>query len=190
MGDLAILSSKIDDSTILCVYNEGNVIEDTIDKVYSIMGRTERKHEIVAIDHKNLNAAMHKAIEYIIRKGKDHFKIIGYQKKISKRNARKTRTADEQSDLIVAIDGDMSSISSYVEDLKTNDITAASKWHSKSRNEFIPEQKTMSFSSEVILGLFAGTKSRNTKAGLKALRRRGLNTWSCKSGKPKDTHSS
>lgn len=49
------MEDVIDVSVILCAYNEGDVIEDSIDKVDSVMMKTGWNYEIVVVDDGSLD---------------------------------------------------------------------------------------------------------------------------------------
>jgi glycosyltransferase involved in cell wall biosynthesis len=178
------LKDKVDVSVILCAYNEGNVIEDTIDKVNNVMSRTGWNYEIVVVDDGSLDDTRQKAIEYMNGKGNDHLKVISYHQNMGKGNAIKTGFANAEGDFIVVIDSDLdvnpSAIPSYVEALKTNDIAVASKWHPQSRTEVTLKRRILSFGFNALSRLLTGIKLRDTQTGLKALRRQVLDRMSPK----------
>jgi glycosyltransferase involved in cell wall biosynthesis len=174
----------IDVSVILCAYNEGNVIADTIDKVNCVMGETRWNYEIVVVDDGSLDDTRQKAIVYMNGKCRDHLKVISYEKNMGKGNAIKTGFANAQGKFIVVIDSDLdvdpSFIPSYVEALKTNDIAVASKWHPQSHTEVTLKRRVLSFGFNALSRLLTGIKLRDTQTGLKALRRQVLDKMSPK----------
>lgn len=169
------MEDAVDVSIILCAYNEGNVIEDSIDKVDSVMMETGWNYEIVVVDDGSLDDTKEKAIKCRNERSKDYLKIVGHEKNAGKGTAIRTGFAHAGGRLIVAIDSDLDVdpqfIPYYVEALKTNDIAVASKWNSKSYTIMTSRRKFLSFGFNALSRLLTGIKLRDTQTGLKAFRR-------------------
>jgi len=165
-------------SVILCAYNEGNVIGDSIDKVDNVMLKTGWNYEIVVVDDGSLDDTREKAIRSRNDQNRNYLKIVGYEKNAGKGTAMRAGFAKAEGRFIVAIDSDLDVdpelIPSYVEALKTNDIAVASKWNRRSRTKMTSERKVLSFGFNALSRLLTGIKLRDTQTGLKAFRRKVL----------------
>jgi glycosyltransferase involved in cell wall biosynthesis len=178
------LEDGIDVSVILCAYNEGDVIEDAIDKVDYVMMGTGWSYEIVVVDDGSLDDTRERAVNYKDAKGKERLKIIGYRKNMGKGNAIMAGFARVRGDFVVVIDGDLDVdpglIPDYVEALKKSDIAIASKWIPQSRTTMTLRRKFLSFGFNALSRLFTGIKLRDTQTGLKAFRKKVLDRVSPK----------
>lgn len=172
------MEDKTDVSVILCAFNEGNVIEDAIDKVNDVMMGTGWNYEIIVVDDGSLDDTREKAVTCADKKGIDRLKIIGYEENLGKGNAIKTGFIHSRGDFVVVIDSDLDVdpklIPRYVEALKWNDIAIASKWHPQSRTAVTLKRKILSVGFNALSRLFTGIKLKDTQTGLKAFRREVL----------------
>jgi len=169
------LEDVIDVSVILCAYNEGAVIGDSIDKVDNVMMKTGWNYEIVVVDDGSVDDTREKADECRRERNGNHLKVIGYEKNAGKGAAMRTGFAHSEGRFVVAIDSDLDVdpylIPNYVEALKTNDIAVASKWNPRSRTTMTSRRKILSFGFNALSRLLTGIKLRDTQTGLKAFRR-------------------
>jgi len=169
------MEDVIDVSVILCAYNEGDVIEDSIDKVDNVMMKTGWNYEIVVVDDGSLDDTMERARKCRRGDSNDRLKVVGYKKNAGKGAAIRTGFAHTKGKFVVAIDSDLDVdphlIPNYVEALKTNDIAVASKWNPKSRTVMTSKRKVLSFGFNALSRLLTGIKLRDTQTGLKAFRR-------------------
>lgn len=178
------MDGKIDVSVILCAYNEGKIIEDSIRNVDNVMSRTGWNYEIIVIDDGSSDDTRKKAFKCIDTNHNGHLKVIGYQKNIGKGNAVRTGFAHAQGDSVVVIDSDLDVdpklIPSYVDALESNDIAVASKWHPQSHTTVTLRRKILSFGFNALSKLFTGIKLSDTQTGLKAFRREVLERMALK----------
>jgi glycosyltransferase involved in cell wall biosynthesis len=169
------MEGPIDVSVILCAYNEGEVIQGSIDQVDNVMMKTGLNYEIVVVDDGSVDNTRERALETRRDKNSGHLKVIGYGRNAGKGAAMRTGFANTQGRFVVAIDSDLdvdpSLIPNYVEALKTNDIAVASKWNPKSRTVMTTKRKLLSFAFNALSRLLTGIKLRDTQTGLKAFRR-------------------
>jgi glycosyltransferase involved in cell wall biosynthesis len=169
------LEDVIDVSVILCAYNEGTVIGDSIDKVDNVMMKTGWNYEIVVVDDGSVDDTRKIADECRRARNNNHLKVIGYEKNAGKGAAMRTGFAHSEGRFVVAIDSDLDVdpylIPNYVEALKTNDIAVASKWNPRSRTTMTSRRKILSFGFNALSRLLTGIKLRDTQTGLKAFRR-------------------
>jgi len=172
------LKEGVDVSVILCAYNEGDVIQDSIDKVDDVMMKTGWDYEILVVDDGSLDDTRQKAIKCRDKRNKDCLKIVGYERNAGKGIAIRAGFAHAEGRFIVAIDSDLDVdpelIPSYVEALKANDIAVASKWNHKSRTVMTSKRKVLSFGFNGLSRLLIGIKLNDTQTGLKAFRRKVL----------------
>jgi len=166
---------KVDVSVILCAYNEGDIIEKTIDKVNRVLVKTDWNYEIILVDDGSSDDTKKKAIGYRDKKGMDYLKVVSYEKNLGKGNAIKIGFEHSEGDFIVVIDSDLdvdpSYIPHYVEALKESDIAVSSKWHPESHISMTLERKILSFGFNVLSKLLTGIKLKDTQTGLKAFKR-------------------
>ena len=171
-------------SVILCAYNEGKIIEDSIHNVDDVMSRTGWNYEIIIVDDGSSDDTRKKAINCTHANHNGHLKVIGYEKNMGKGNAVRTGFAHAQGDSVVVIDSDLDVdpklIPSYVYALKSNDIAVASKWHPQSHTVVTLRRRVLSFGFNALSKLFTGIKLSDTQTGLKAFRREVLERMSPK----------
>lgn len=169
------MKKRVDVSVILCAYNEGNVIEETIDRVDHVLMETGWSYEIIVVDDGSLDNTKEKAVDYRDRNGQSYLKVLSYKKNTGKGNAVKAGFEQAEGDFIVVIDSDLDvdpkHIPRYVEALKTNDISIASKWHLESHASMTLKRKVLSFGFNILSRLLTGIKLKDTQTGLKAFRR-------------------
>lgn len=172
------MTKNTDVSVILSAYNEGNVIDSTVDEVNNVMTKTNWNYEIIVVDDGSLDDTRQKALTYMKKKDRGHLKVVGYKENMGKGNAIKTGFAHAQGDFIVVIDSDLDVdpglIPRYVEALKISDVAVGSKWHPQSRTTITLKRKFLSFGFNALSRLFTGIKLRDTQTGLKAFRREVL----------------
>lgn len=169
------MKKKVDVSVILCAYNEGNVIEETIDRVDRVLMETGWNYEVIVVDDGSLDDTNEKAISYMDRNGKSYLKILSYQQNTGKGNAVKAGFEQAEGDFIVVIDSDLDvdprHIPYYVEALKNSDVAVASKWHPESHTSITLKRKVLSFGFNILSRLLTGIKLKDTQTGLKAFKR-------------------
>ena len=169
------VKKRVDVSVILCAYNEGNVIEETIDRVDHVLMETGWSYEIIVVDDGSLDDTKEKAISYKDKNGRGYLKVLGYEKNSGKGNAVKAGFEQAEGDFIVIIDSDLDVdpkyIPHYVEVLKSSDVVVASKWHPESHTSMALKRKFLSFGFNVLSRLLTGIKSKDTQTGLKAFKR-------------------
>lgn len=169
------MKKGVDVSVILCAYNEGNVIEETIDRVDRVLLGNGWNYEIIVVDDGSLDDTKERAISYRDRNGGSYLKILSYHKNSGKGNAVKAGFEQAEGDFIVVIDSDLdvdpSHIPRYVEALKSSDVAVASKWHRESHASMMLKRKFLSFGFNILSRLLAGIKLKDTQTGLKAFRR-------------------
>ena len=161
------MENVIDVSVILCAYNEGDVIENSIDKVDSVMTKSGWNYEIVVVDDGSLDDTRERALKCRRERNDDHLKVVSHGKNAGKGAAIKTGFAHAEGKFIVAIDSDLDVdpylIPNYVEALKTNDIAVASKWNLESRTVMTSKRKVLSFGFNALSRLLTGIKLRTLR---------------------------
>lgn len=178
------MENVVDVSVILCAYNEGDIIADSIAEIDGVMMATGWSYEIIVVDDGSVDNTRQKAIEYKQTKIESCLKVVGYQKNMGKGNAVKVGFAHAEGSFIVVIDSDLDVdpklIPNYVEALRMNDIAVATKWNPGSRTIMTSRRKILSFGFNALSRLLTGIKLRDTQAGLKAFRRKVLERMSPK----------
>jgi len=169
------VKERVDVSVILCAYNEGNVIEETIDRVDRVLMETGWSYEVIVVDDGSLDDTKEKAIGYRYKNGRDCLNVLSYQKNTGKGNAVKAGFKQAEGDFIVVIDSDLDvdpkHIPYYVGALKSTDVAVASKWHPESHASMMLRRKVLSFGFNILSRLLTGIKLKDTQTGLKAFRR-------------------
>lgn len=169
------MKNRVDVSVVLCAYNEGNVIEETIDTVDRVLMETGWSYEIIVVDDGSLDDTKERAVNYRDRNGGSYLKVLSYQKNAGKGNAVKAGFEQAEGGFIVVIDSDLDvdpkHIPFYVEALKSSDIAVASKWHPESHASMMLKRKVLSFGFNILSRLLTGIRLKDTQTGLKAFRR-------------------
>lgn len=169
------MKKKVDVSVILCAYNEGNVIEETIDRVDRVLMETGWSYEVIVVDDGSLDDTKERAVGYRYKNGRDCLNVLSYQKNTGKGNAVKAGFEQSEGDFIVVIDSDLDvdpkHIPHYVGALKSTDVAVASKWHPESHASMMLKRKVLSFGFNILSRLLTGIKLKDTQTGLKAFRR-------------------
>ncbi|MCK4477843.1 glycosyltransferase family 2 protein [Candidatus Bathyarchaeota archaeon] len=163
-------------TVVMPAYNEGQQIEDSLEKVDSVLQKNGSKYEVIVVDDGSLDGTSKKATNYANRNG--HVKIVSYERNSGKGHAVKTGFANARSDIIVFIDGDLDvepeQITPFVKALKHADIVISSKWHPESRVEMSAMRRFLSHGFNLLVRLLTGVKFKDTQTGLKAVKRRQL----------------
>ena len=163
-------------TVVMPAYNEGQQIEDSLEKVDCVLQKNGSKYEVIVVDDGSLDGTSKKAMNYANRNG--HVKIVSYERNSGKGHAVKTGFANARSDIIVFIDGDLDvepeQITPFVKALKHADIVISSKWHPESRVEMSVMRRFLSHGFNLLVRLLTGVKFKDTQTGLKAVKRKQL----------------
>ena len=170
------MSERPELSVILPAYNEGHVIEGTLDRVDSAVRQTGLRYEIVVVDDGSINGTKRKVANYANNNG--HVKIVGYKKNMGKGHAIKTGFQYAKSNSVIFIDSDLDIdpqlILRYFEALIQGDIVIGSKWHPQSTIEIPLVRRLLSHAFNILARLLTGVRMRDTQTGLKAARKNAL----------------
>jgi len=172
------LKDGVDVSVILCAYNEGRIIWDTIARVDDVMRRSRLNYEILVVDDGSEDDTRQKAVRYMEERGNGCLKVIGYEVNRGKGNAIKTGFAHARGKFVVVVDSDLdvdpALIPRYIEALKESDVAVASKWHPQSHTRVSLKREILSFGFNILSRISTGIKLKDTQTGLKAFRREVL----------------
>ena len=172
------MKDGVDVSVILCAYNEGRVIWDTIARVDDVMRRSRLNYEILVVDDGSEDDTRQKAVRYMEERGNGCLKVIGYDVNRGKGNAIKTGFAHARGKFVVVVDSDLdvdpALIPRYIEALKESDVAVASKWHPQSHTRVSLKREILSFGFNILSRISTGIKLKDTQTGLKAFRREVL----------------
>lgn len=172
------MKDGVDVSVILCAYNEGRVIWDTIARADDVMRRSRLNYEIVVVDDGSEDDTRQKAVRYMKERGNGCLKVIGYDVNRGKGNAIKTGFAHARGKFVVVVDSDLdvdpALIPRYIEALKESDVAVASKWHPQSHTRVSLKREILSFGFNILSRISTGIKLKDTQTGLKAFRREVL----------------
>jgi len=163
-------------SVILPAYNEGHIIEETLDRVDHIVKQTGLRYEIVVVDDGSVDDTKRKVANYANNNG--HITIVGYKRNVGKGNAVKTGFQCAKGNSVIFIDSDLDIdpqlILRYFKALVKGDIVIGSKWHPESTVEIPLVRRLLSHAFNILARLLTGVKLKDTQTGLKAVRRKAL----------------
>jgi len=170
------MSERPELSVVLPAYNEGHVIEETLDRVDTAVRQTGLGYEIVVVDDGSVDDTKRKVADYASNNG--HVKVVGYKRNAGKGQAVKIGFQNAKGNAVIFIDSDLDIdpqlILRYFEALIQGDIVVGSKWHPRSRVEIPMMRRVLSHAFNVLVRLLTGVKLRDTQTGLKAVRREAL----------------
>lgn len=163
-------------SLILPAYNEGDRIEEVIERAERVLSRTGLDYELIVVDDGSLDDTRRRAIE--CAKGNARVRVIGYSRNMGKGYAVKTGFTHARGDVVIFMDSDLEvdpgQIVRYLKALRHADLVVASKWHPRSRVEMPLLRKFLSRGFNALVKLLTGIRLSDTQTGLKAGRRRAL----------------
>lgn len=163
-------------SLVLPAYNEGDTIEEVVERVDRVIRGTGVEYELIVVDDGSVDDTQRKAVN--CANNNRHMKVIGYRKNMGKGCAIKAGFEYATGDIVVFMDSDLdiepSQVSRYIEALKYGDVIIASKWHPKSSVEMPLMRKFLSHTYNALVRLLIGITVRDTQTGLKAVRRNPL----------------
>lgn len=170
------MKSRPELSLVMPAYNEADTIEEVVDRVDRVVRRTGLKYELIVVDDGSLDGTLRKAVN--CANNNSHIKVMGYRKNLGKGYAIKTGFTHATGDIVIFMDSDMDinpeHVTRYVEALKHGDVVIASKWHPQSSVEMPLMRRFLSHSFNVLVKLLTGIKVKDTQTGLKAVRRKRL----------------
>ena len=163
-------------SLVMPAYNEGDMIEEVVERVDRVVGKTGLSYELIVVDDGSLDDTQRKLMNYAQNNG--HVRVVGYAKNMGKGHAVTTGFACAKGDVVVFIDSDSdinpSQICRYVEAVKQADIVIASKWLPQSKVDVPLIRKILSYVFNVLVKLLTGIRLSDTQTGLKAVRRKAV----------------
>jgi glycosyltransferase involved in cell wall biosynthesis len=163
-------------SVILPAYNEGHVIEETLERVDNVVRQTGLGYEIVVVDDGSVDDTKRKVANYANNNG--HVKVVSYKANTGKGYAVKTGFQCAKGNAVIFIDSDLGVdprlILRYFEALAHVDIVVGSKWHPQSSVEISLARRLLSRAFNILTRLLTGVRLKDTQTGLKAVRRKAL----------------
>lgn len=160
-------------SFVLPAYNEGQLIENTLERLNNNLENNGLPFEIVVVDDGSIDNTRSKAICYSLDNQK--VKVIGYTKNIGKGFAINTGFRNSKGDSVVLFDSDLDidpkQIQRFIAPLKDCDIVIGSKWHPDSVVKIPAIRRLLSHGFNVLARLLTGVQVKDTQTGIKALKR-------------------
>jgi len=160
-------------SFVLPAFNEGEFIEDVLERLDSSFGVNGLRYEVVVVDDGSVDDTRLRAWRYAVQNG--HVRVVGYGKNVGKGFAVKTGFWLAVGDAVVFVDSDrdidVRQVERYVEALKSADIVVGSKWHKDSVVEVPFVRKVLSRGFNALVRLLTGVGVEDTQTGIKAVRR-------------------
>ena len=160
-------------SFVLPAYNEGEFIEDALEKLDSVVNGDGLRCEIVVVDDGSVDDTRLRALCYAARNGL--VRVVGYDRNVGKGFAVKTGFSEAVGDAVVFVDSDSDvdaeQVRRYVDALRYGDIVVGSKWHKDSVVEVSFVRKLLSRGFNVLVRLLTGVGVSDTQAGIKAVKR-------------------
>lgn len=163
-------------SVILPAYNEGHVIQKTLDRVDNAIKQTGLRYEIVVVDDGSIDDTKKQVANYANKNG--HVKVVSYKSNAGKGHAVRTGFQCSKGMSVIFMDSDLDIdpklILRYFEALTQGDIVIGSKWHSQSTVEIPLVRSVLSRAFNTLVRILTGVKLRDTQTGLKAVRKKAL----------------
>jgi len=170
------MSERPELSVILPAYNEGSVIEETLDHVDSAVRQTGLRYEIVVVDDGSVDDTKRRVSNYANNNG--HVRVVGYKRNTGKGYAVKTGFQCAKGNSVIFIDSDLDIdpqlILRYFEALIQGDIVIGSKWHPQSNVEIPLVRRLLSHAFNILVRILTGVRLRDTQTGLKAVKKKAL----------------
>lgn len=163
-------------SFVLPAFNEGGVIERSLEHLDRIANDNGFHYEIVVVDDGSMDNTRLRALNYANRNS--HVQVIGYDRNVGKGFAIRHGFWKSKGDIIVFVDADSEIdyeiVRRYVEALDNADMVIGSKWHRDSIVEVSCMRKFLSRGFNVIVRLLTGIRFSDSQCGIKAVRRKAF----------------
>lgn len=163
-------------SVVLPAFNEGHIIESSLNTIDNVARHTMLKYEIIVVDDGSADDTQSKAANYASKNG--HVKVVGYDRNMGKGYALKMGFMKATGDAVIFADSDLEidleNVASYVGALKHGDIVIASKWHPESSVEMPLIRRILGHGFNALVRLMTGVKLKDTQTGLKAIKRKAF----------------
>jgi len=163
-------------SVVLPAYNEGECIEDALEKLEATVNGGGFQYEVVVVDDGSIDDTRVKALRWSARATRNgHVRVVGYDRNEGKGFAIKTGFLMALGDVVVFADSDLDvdfeQVKRYVDALRNGDIAIGSKWLPDSVVEVPLIRRLLSRSFNVLARLLTGIAVSDTQTGIKAIRR-------------------
>ncbi len=160
-------------SFVLPAFNEGAVIERSLERLDKTVNGSGLRYEIVVIDDGSNDDTRLKALRYARRNS--HVRVVSYDRNVGKGFAVKTGFWLCKGEFVVFVDSDsdigLDVVKRYIEALKDADIAIGSKWHRESVADVCFIRKLLSRGFNFLVRLLTGLRCCDTQCGIKAVRR-------------------
>jgi len=160
-------------SFVLPAFNEGAVIEYSLEHLDRVVNSNGLDYEIVVVDDGSDDDTRLRAMRYASRNS--HVRVVGYERNMGKGFAVKTGFLNSRGKFIIFIDSDsevsFNVVNRYIEALKNADMVIGSKWHKDSVVDASFVRKLLSRGFNVLVRVLVGLKVCDTQCGIKAVRR-------------------
>lgn len=160
-------------SFVLPAFNEGPIIEHSLEKLDKVVNGSGLRYEVVVVDDGSVDDTRLKALRYASRNS--HVQVVGYTHNGGKGFAVRTGFFESRGEIVVFVDSDMdvdfAVFKRYIEALKDADIAIGSKWHRDSVVDASFIRKLLSCGFNVFVRLLTGLRVCDTQCGIKAVRR-------------------
>lgn len=173
------MSSQYSDpqiSFILPAFNEGAVIERSLEYLSRIASGMGLLYEIIVVDDGSTDDTRLKVKRYASYNPR--VRIVGYDRNMGKGFAIKTGFWECKGKFVIFIDSDFEInfdiVSRYIEALSYADVAIGSKWHKDSIVDISLMRKFLSRSFNILVRLLTGLNISDTQCGTKAVRREAL----------------
>ncbi|MEM2352279.1 MAG: glycosyltransferase [Thermoproteota archaeon] len=171
MAEKTINNSKV--SFVLPAFNEGTVIEYSLERLDRVAGSMGLVYEVIVVDDGSYDDTRLRVLNYADRNS--HVRVVSYERNMGKGFAVKTGFWASRGDLVIFIDSDseinFDIIDQYIEALNNADIAIGSKWHKDSIVEASLVRKFLSRGFNILVRLLTGLRVSDTQCGIKAIRR-------------------
>ncbi len=162
-------------SVLIPAYNEGNRIYNNLEYTKKTLNSLKIDYEIILINDGSKDNTLNEAKKV---KG---IKVVSYNKNLGKGNAVKYGFQYTKGDLICFLDSDLDLdpilIGLFIKIMKetNSDVVVGSKRHPRSKINYSPKRKLLSYSYSMFIKLLFNLKINDTQTGIKLFKREVLN---------------
>ncbi|MEM2523089.1 MAG: glycosyltransferase [Candidatus Bathyarchaeia archaeon] len=160
-------------SFVLPAFNEGAVIEYSLERLDRVVNGNGLAYEIVVVDDGSYDDTRLRAMRYASQNS--HVRVIGYDRNMGKGFAVKKGFWKCRGEFVIFVDSDsevsFDVVNRYIEALKDADMVIGSKWHKDSIVDASLVRKLLSRGFNVLVRLLTGLRVCDTQCGIKAVRR-------------------
>lgn len=163
-------------SFVLPAFNEGAVIEHSLERLDRVINGIGLGYEVVVVDDGSIDDTRLRALRYASRNS--YVRVVGCDRNVGKGFAVKTGFWMCRGKFVIFVDSDsdisFDIVKRYIEALKDADIAIGSKWHKDSVVDASFTRKLLSRGFNILVRVLTGLRVCDTQCGIKAVRRKAF----------------